>query len=389
MLNFGPQNLDALPVFVDRIDERGRISYLNEYEARALGWSAVKLQGEPLETIYSSQSAKMIRGLATKVDQGKCSFPVWMKSVANQEIPLIATAFRDAEQGWVILKQLLTPDVLDTAVELVERVEILSQMIGSATEACWCIEFLEPIDVSLAEDEIVDRIFSHQKRWRACNDAMARLYRIPDGLDFNTQPVERYFPDTSVNRRMVRDLVRSSYRLDRAVATDRRHDGSEMLVENDFRAAIEGSSLIRLWGTVRDIGPSKRREQQLSDHATAMLDILSALPDPVLVLAGDGMILAANPAAEAAWGRSVDSLLGNSIEQILEGRGAVPKLLSSPEGGLDVREGCDLTVLLTGGNKDVWRFRVAVLEGDLQRYVLTARLQPRRKARSQIMAPTR
>ena len=40
------------------------------------------------------------------------------------------------------------------------------------------IEFLEPVDISLAEEEIVDRIFTNQSRWRACNDAMARLYNV-------------------------------------------------------------------------------------------------------------------------------------------------------------------------------------------------------------------
>ncbi len=389
MLTFDPQTLDALPLLVDRIDERGQITYVNTHEAQELGWSPARLRGQSLETIYSAQSAKTVRDLAKNTDQRECSFPVWMMSASDQEVPLIATAFRDAERGWLIVKQLLTPVVLGTAAELIERVEILSQMIGSATEACWCIEFLEPIDTLLAEDEIVDRIFSHQKRWRACNEAMARLYRIPDGLDINTQPVERYFPDTGVNRRMIRDLVRANYRLDRATAMDRRHDGSEMLVENDFRAAVENGALIRLWGTTRDIGPSKRREQQLSDHATAMLDILSALPDPVLVLSSEGAILAANPAAESAWGRPADRILGSSIEQFVDGRGGFLKLLVAAEGGPDELAGCDLQVLTGDGSKEAWRFRVAVLEGDLRRYVLTARPRMRRRARSEAGAAAR
>ncbi|KMO17505.1 PAS domain-containing protein [Methylobacterium indicum] len=389
MLTFDPQTLDALPLLVDRIDECGQITYVNAHEAQELGWSPARLRGQPLETIYSAQSAKTVRNLAKNADQRECGFFVWMMSASDQEVPLIATAFRDVERGWLIVKQRLTPVVLGTAAELIERVEILSQMIGSATEACWCIEFLEPINTLLAEDEIVDRIFSHQKRWRACNEAMARLYRIPDGLDFNTQPVERYFPDTGVNRRMIRDLVRSNYRLDRATAMDCRHDGSEMLVENDFRAAVENGALIRLWGTTRDIGPSKRREQQLSDHATAMLDILSALPDPVLVLSSEGAILAANPAAESAWGRPAGRILGSSIEQFVDGRGGFLKLLAAAEGGPDEQASCDLQVLTGDGSKEAWRFRVAVLEGDLRRYVLTARPRMRRRSRSQAGAVAR
>lgn len=36
-----------------------------------------------------------------------------------------------------------------------------------------------------------------------------------------------------------------------------------MLVENDFRAAVRDGFLIRLWGTTRDIGMHRKREQQL------------------------------------------------------------------------------------------------------------------------------
>lgn len=155
---------------------------------------------------------------------------------------------------------------------------------------------------------------------------MARLYRVPNGLDFNTQPVSRYFPDTEMNRQMARNLVRANYRLDHAVAIDRRHDGSEMLVENDFRAAIKEGLLIRLWGTTRDIGPHKRREQQLSDRVDSMLDILSATPDPIVVLSEEGMVLAANPAAEAAWDRAPEQLLGSPFQAVVETRNALDKV---------------------------------------------------------------
>ncbi len=39
---------------------------------------------------------------------------------------------------------------------------------------------------------------------------------------------------------MIRALIRAGYRLDRAAAVDHTHDGTELMVENDFRAAIRG-----------------------------------------------------------------------------------------------------------------------------------------------------
>ncbi|UWU26067.1 PAS domain S-box protein (plasmid) [Rhizobium sp. CB3060] len=367
--------LDTL--LIDWIDGDGHLAAINEVEARELG---IEVTGNvPLERVYSSTSAQLLRAIARGEQPADASFPVWVNSPRYNEIPMIASVLPDGPRGLAVVKQALSPSVLGIGPELIERVEILSQMIGAATEACWCIEFLEPVDTSLAEEEIVDRIFSNESRWRACNEAMARLYRVPEGLDFNIQPVSRYFPDTDINRQMIRDLVRSNYRLDHAAAVDRRHDGSEMMVENDFRAAIKDGLLVRLWGTTRDIGPYKQREQQLSDRADTMLDILSATPDPILVISENGIVLAANPATEAAWGRSAEQILGRPIQEFVETRNATDKLRQA---ALDADESeLDLGMISADDNRDIWRFRSALMEGETRRYVLTARRKTKRRTR--------
>lgn len=367
-------------LMIDWIDREGRLSDINDFEARELGIEPGEIKGLALERVYGSASAQLLRSVARGEQAVEDAIPVWINSPQYSEVPMLATVIGDGDRGIAVVKQVLSPVALGIVSEVVERVEILSQMIGAATEACWCIAFLEPIDTSLAEEEIVARIFSNQSRWRACNEAMARLYQVPEGLDFNTQPVSRYFPDTEVNRQMVRDLVRANYRLDRAVAVDRRHDGSEMLVENDFRAGIKDGLLIRLWGKTRDIGPDKQREQQLADRADTMRDVLSAAPDPILVVSQDGIVHAANPATEAAWGRSVDQILGRSIQYFIETRMAAQKV---GQAALDGDDGeLDLLVISADDTRDLWRFRAALMEGETRRYVLTARRKAKRRART-------
>jgi PAS domain-containing protein len=379
MKKSSPSIADLGSLMIDWIDHEGRISAVNDFEASELGIEAKDVGYLALERVYSSTSAQLLRAIAKGDHIAETTFPLWVNTPSYSEVPMVASAVPDAPRGLAIVKQALSPAVLGIGPELVERVEILSQMIGAATEACWCIEFLEPVDTSLAEEEIVERVFSNECRWRACNEAMAKLYRVPEGLDFNLQPVSRYFPDTEINRQMVTDLVRSNYRLDHAAAVDRRHDGSEMLVENDFRAAIKDGLLTRLWGTTRDIGPHKRREQQLSDRAETMLDILSATPDPILVISEQGAVLAANPAAEAVWARPADQILGRSIQQFVETRNAVEKLRRAASDGDDGE--CDLGVVAADGSRDTWRFRSAHIEGEVRRYVLTARRRTKRRTR--------
>ncbi|PWE53200.1 hypothetical protein DEM27_26390 [Metarhizobium album] len=377
MIRITPDLAGYESFLVDWIDETGSIVAINDFEASELGISAHEKVG--LERIYSSSSAQALRAIASGAQTADPAFPVWVNSRNYSEIPMVATIIRDGARGLAVVKQPLPAEVLGIGPELVERVEILSQMIGAATEACWCIEFLEPVDISLSEEEIVERVFTNESRWRACNEAMARLYRVPEGLDFNMQPVSRYFPNTEVNRKMVRDLVRANYRLDHAAAVDRRHDGSEMLVENDFRAAIQNGLLVRLWGTTRDIGPSRIREQQLSDRADSMLDILSATPDPILVISEEGIVLAANPAVETAWGRAGEQILGRPIQGFVETRHATEKLRQAASDGED--QECDLGIVSADDSRSTWRFRSARMEGEIRRYVLTARRKARRRSR--------
>ena len=375
------------PLYVDWIDDDGCIVAVNDHEASELGIDRKVRSPLALERVYTSTSARFLRAIAKGEVRADTSFPIWVSSPYYGEIPMVGSVVSDQPRGLAVIKQALTPATLGVGAEMAERVEILSQMIGAATEACWCIEFLEPVNTELSEDEIVERIFSNQSRWRACNEAMARLYDVPEGLDFNTQPVARYFPATEVNRQMIRDLVRANYRLDRAAAVDRRHDGSEMLVENDFRAAIEEGFLVRLWGTTRDIGPRSHREKQLFDRAATMLDILSATPDPILVLSEEGLLLAANPAAEKAWGRLADQMLGMPLQGFVRTRNALPKVRQA---ALDEEGGeCDLTIVAADDSHSAWRFRAARIDGEKSRYVLTARRKAKSRSRAdaEMVAP--
>ncbi|BBE73246.1 PAS domain-containing protein [Oharaeibacter diazotrophicus] len=344
-------------ILVDVVDRDGRLVWMNAAEAALLQRDAA---GVAVEDVYADGSAESLRAVLAGGAAPADASVLWLRTAQGREVPVLASLVPDGDGGLVVLKQ---PAAAAAGVEqeIGERVEILTEMIGEATDACWCIEFLVPVDTTMAEDDVVDAVFGHPQRWRACNEAMARLYGLPPDLDFNDQPVSRYFPRSPVNEGMVRALIRAGYRLDRAVAVDHRHDGEEMLVENDFRAAIRGDRLVRLWGTVRDIGPMRRREEELEARADVMLDVLSAVPDPILVVDADGLLIAANPAVERLWGWPVERLLGAPVGNRLDARA--------------IREAAE-----TGGRTDVvvagagtWRIHAAPIEGTRRRFVATAR----------------
>ncbi len=90
--------------------------------------------------------------------------------------------------------------------------------------------------------------------------------------------------------------------MDNVPSVDMRHDGSAMYAENDVRADIRDGALHRLWGAVRDVSAFKQAERELTRQLGAMQDVLlTALPDPVLVIDDEGIVEVANPGCATVW----------------------------------------------------------------------------------------
>ncbi|MFD2174369.1 PAS domain-containing protein [Rhodobacter lacus] len=329
-----------------------------------------------LSRLFAEGSADRLRAMLAGAGGEARAFPVWIVAgKPGEEPPAVLQCAPRAEGGLWLFVMRLAEAVPPISVDQLDRVEILSQMIDAARDACWCIDFLDPVDLRGSEEEIVDQVFRNRSRWRACNDAMAALYAVPADQDFNTQPVSRYFPETAVNRAMIRELVRMGYRLDGAQAIDQRHDGTPMLVENDFRALIRGDQLIRLWGTTRDIGPSRERERAISAEAEVMRDILGAVPDPIFVLSEAGIILATNAAADRALGGRV--LLGEPFDSLAATRHAFERLCRAALVDSDAET--ELTLHAPDQPRAAWFFRVTLMPEGPRRYVLRGRPKTARK----------
>jgi PAS domain-containing protein len=207
------------------------------------------------------------------------------------------------------------------------ELEALRGIVETSRDACWCIAYDEPVDLTAPESEVLRQFFENVSYWRLCNEAMAKLYKLPAGLDFNEQSVRFYFPRNGDNEEFVRQLIRADFNMDNVPSVDMRHDGSAMYAENDVRADIRDGLLHRLWGTVRDVSVFKKTELELARQLGAMEDVLTALPDPVLVIDGDG-IEAANPALCGCLGFDLDSMLGRPLDALMMTEGGFDGLAS-------------------------------------------------------------
>jgi len=202
------------------------------------------------------------------------------------------------------------------------EVAILKGMVDASADACWCMEFDQPVDLESPDREVIRQVFENGPRWRFCNQAMARLYRLPPHLDLSDRPVHEIFPRNRQNEAFIENLLRSGFQVDAAPALDSRYDGVQMHVENDVRAHIENGRLIRMFGVVRDVSKRRWRENDLKGKLQAVEWLMGAIPDALIAFDDFLLITAANPAAAKLFHTDVETLVGTNVRLYLRSPGA-------------------------------------------------------------------
>ncbi len=372
---------DTAPVLYDVIGHDGRVEVCNRTQSELLGYGDRDLVGASIEQIYTTRSAETLRDLVARCPADGASQDMVLQMRHRDGSLLDVTANTGSvstegrESGLCTVKTRLG-GVFQRLHQLERDNEVLRGFVQPARDACWCIEFFEPVDLTAPEDEVIRQMFENQCSWRLCNDAMARLYEYPSGVEFNEQDVREVFRRNTENEDFVRILLDARFNIDGAPSLDYLYDGTEIHAENDVRGQIENGHLLRMWGNVRDLSGHKRKEKELSDRLDAMRDILSAAPDPILVLREDGVLEAANPAFEWCFGWPVDSQLGRDISAIVRGDKPVAAMVSDMRLASSAADSA-LQVTCANGSVRTCDARIAALgnEGNDMRAVMTLRVR--------------
>lgn len=371
---------DNAPVLYDVIGHDDRLEVCNKTQAVLLGYGDTGLVGAGIDRIYTPKSAATLHDLVASCQAGGAAHDVVLQMRCKDGSLLDVSASADsvrtegAHTGLCTVKTRLG-GVVERVHRLEQDNEVLRGFVQPARDACWCIEYFEPVDLTAPDEEVMRQMFENQCSWRLCNDAMARLYEYPSGVEFNEQDVRQLFRRNPQNEEFVRQIIESGFNIDGAPSLDYLYDGSEMYAENDVRGQIENGQLLRMWGNVRDLSGHKRKEKELSERLDVMLDILSAAPDPILVLRGDGVLEAANPAFEWCFGWPVDSCLGRNLSAIAQAERPIAEIVSGAQFA-PAAESFDLSVTCAGGSVTACDARIAALAEDRTdtRAVLTLRV---------------
>lgn len=320
-MSFDADLLATAPVLFDVVSGRGRIVVANTTEEQWLGFAPGALQGGRADLVYQRDARAMFLRYLTAVDPVPTQLVRLQLRRADGDTANVAASlnlYDDPQHGRCLRLAKFPVDGLLDRAEMIEREnEVLSSIISTARDASYCIEFIEPVDLTAPEHEIVRQMFENLCVWRYCNESMAQMYKLPVGEDLNQHDVREVFPRNPENEHFVRRLIASGFHVDGALARDHRYDGTDMFVENDVRADIRRGQLHRFWGTVRDTRLRRMREIELEHQASMALDILGALPDPVLIVNAQGRIEGANPAVEWQLGWRLDAVLGATVDRLV------------------------------------------------------------------------
>jgi PAS domain-containing protein len=311
--------LATAPVFLLAVDDDLRIVYCSHTTRLALGVDAGRRLGEIMDASSVAAFETLRENLLPTDAPTYCLMTFFGRYGARQKIAGLVDRTTTPD-GASLLRFTACYDMRrkDWLAELMCSEEVLRGFARTASEAMWCIEFADPVDITQDDDEIVRQVFENDCHWLLCNEALARIYRLPRGMDIHRQPVSHYFPRSPENEAFILRVIHApGFAVDNAASVDVRHDGSALYMENNVRCSVIGGCLVRLFGTLRDVTRSREAQRRLQSEVDAVRDILSALPDAILVIDRDRQLLAVNSAFKTLFGWDANVFLGRDVQSIV------------------------------------------------------------------------
>ena len=189
-------------------------------------------------------------------------------------------------------------------------------IVENTSDGIWWVELSEPMPVSLSEEEQVDWYYEHAMM-RQCNLGLARMYGYDSIEKVVGVPMRILMPrEIPSNVEMLRQFVRSGYRLVDAESRETGSDGRELIFLNNMVGIIENGMLVGEWGTNRDITERKSAEEALRRNEQMVSTLIDAAPFGVYFIDAEFRLRAINKGSQAVF-RDIEPLIGRDFAEIL------------------------------------------------------------------------
>jgi PAS domain S-box-containing protein len=190
-----------------------------------------------------------------------------------------------------------------------ESEERYRSFIEQSNEGIWRFELEEPVPIDLAPDEQIERFYRHSYL-AECNDVMARMYGYARAEEIIGARLEDLLSSSiPENVQYLKDFFYSGYQLTDAESREVDRYGRTKYFVNDLTGVVENESLLRVWGTQRDITERKQAEEVRARLAA----IVESSEDAIIAKTLEGVITDWNRGAQKVYGYAAEEVLGKPI----------------------------------------------------------------------------
>ena len=254
-----------------RIRPDGTILFVNEAYARARGTTADQLIDENIWEFIPDADRSNVRAMLSGLtpEQPEVRVENRFETVEGERWTLWTNrALRFDASGYPTEIQSSGIDITDrkrAEQDLRESEERYRFIVENTSDGIWWIELTEPMPISLPEDEQVAWYYNHAVI-RQGNLGLARMYGYNSVEEILGLPLRVLMPqENPLNIDMLRQFIRSGYRLVDTETRERSRDGHELIFLNNMIGIVEDGMLKGEWGTNRDITERKRAEEALRE----------------------------------------------------------------------------------------------------------------------------
>src|SRR5918992_47516 len=197
-----------------------------------------------------------------------------------------------------------------------ESEERYRSFFEQSNEGIWRFELEEPCPIDLAPDEQIEFFYRHSYL-AECNDAMARMYGYARAEEIVGARLEDLLSSSiPENVQYLKDFVRSGYRLVDTESQEVDRHGDTKYFLNNLTGIVENGSLMRAWGTQRDITERKQAEEELRESEERFRGTFEQAAVGIAHVATDGHWLRVNRRFCDIVGYEKEELLGLTFQDI-------------------------------------------------------------------------
>src|SRR5215207_1264589 len=213
-----------------------------------LDLAAVRKTGDEIRVELSLSPIEPVRGLGR---EGRFVLVI-VRDITERKRTEVALERRVEE---------LAAQLEATPAEFAESEERYRSFVEQSTEGIWRFELEEPVPTDIPEDEQISRFYRYGYLVE-CNDAMARMYGYERAEEIVGARLGDLLPHSvPENMEYLRSFVRSGYRLNDAESEEVDRGGKIKYFVNNLTGIVERGSVVRVWGTQRDVTERGRTDE--------------------------------------------------------------------------------------------------------------------------------